>query len=306
MRYRYWILFGGLCLVVIGSGCSESYTMDPDAGDSDTRVPNERRDIVPRTATCTPEREASCGCVGEYSRCDTCDGDCGRGPFQCINDGICVHIEDEKMSMCSFREEEGKPAFRRFCPNGMQCLLDQSRGVVLEPEASFVGWCWPLEFCFALEESDSFDSAHGCYFFDGSIVNTRPEAAPSECPEADPWAPFCGGPCGEFLGCPGAAGEPFFGEDPGPCIGINADRAMGFCAGTLRLCQRGDPEINKELIEFCELGLESKCACVDLNSDNPDHDGYGYVTLLSTCERYAALYPGQVRCLDEGWELIAP
>lgn len=306
MRCRYWILFGGLCLVVIGSGCSESYTMDPDAGDAGERKPNERKEIEPRTPTCTPDREARCGCVGDYSRCDTCDGDCGLGPFQCINDGICVHTQDDKMSMCSFSEDEGKTAFRRLCPNGMQCLLDRSADLSYGPGPGFVGWCWPLEFCIALEESDSFDSAHGCYFFDGSIVNTRPEAAPPECPDADPWAPFCGGPCGEFLGCPGAAGEPFFGGDPGPCVGISADRAMGFCGATLRQCQRGYAEINRELIEFCELGLKSKCACVDLVSENPEHDGYGYVTLLSTCERYAALYPGQVRCLDAEWEQISP
>lgn len=288
------------------SACASSTPVKPDAGESDARAPMERIMLETREATCSPEYEAECGCVGGYGRCDTCDDRCVDHRDICGFNGICVRMTERIEHGCSFQEDESERPSYRFCQDGQQCQLSERDGPFIGPGVSFRGGCWPLDFCLSAEAEDDFASDLRCYFFDGTPADKAPTAAPEECPDANAWAPFCGGPCDDRLACPGAAGEPFSATKHAPCIGINADRAMGFCAGAYRLCKRGRHDWNEETLDFCRRGLEGECACVEIESSNPDQEGYGYVTLLSTCQRYAAIYPGQARCLDAAWETIEP
>lgn len=244
--------------------------MGSDAGDAGSLLIGDGR-VVPihpledagsPVAICTDEDRAACGCLGQYRRCDTCADPCPASFFCDSTQGVCVP---------SANRESCATNSSYFCPNGAPCA---------GPSANATGYCMTTEYCDELPGASPAVSGAVCRFFDGTSYASV--ATAETCPPViDPLAPYCGGPCGdESLRCPVTQS----------CVGLNAGRAVGFCAG-LGVCSQA----SMDLLSTCQT-IYGECSCLVMDGHTS-----GYVASKLLCKDYQARYPGTVDCRDSAW-----
>lgn len=144
------------------------------------------------------------------------------------------------------------------------------------------GDCVPEDVCLA----DGLPP-HRCFWPDGSEVQS-PRRTP--CPDWTDLDDGMGRPvtCGQS-DCP----YPHCGRGSG-CAGRSDTRSFGLCTTFESQCNSGDDE----LVLACEGLLFAPCACMVSVEQGPHvEEPFGYVVPRAACERYAATFPGEVRCL---------
>lgn len=216
----------------------------------------------------------ACTTDSGYTRCGgECSTDCPGG--LCFEElGLCLPVAGG--NSCAFwtrpPDDDGSPS----CPDGWACWFD---GLDTPADGEWSGTCAPPEACL-LEPPEV--PMHRCFWSDGAEVTRVPPD--DECPDYSdvPWAS-----CGNWRCDMGPAGC----HDR--CAGVNDERGFGLCQFGGNAC---DPE-NPAHTEICTGTLSQTCACMVTEPLAPTTVvPYGFLVPLAACERYAARYPGQVRC----------
>lgn len=263
---------------------------------------------------------SACPSIGGYPRCGEGCGDAWCSDY--FNGTICrsdlevclpTHVNNAEAwrdprheDRCTLNRDPMDPK-GSYCWSGGVCASLQSYPP--EEHWNWNGDCVDEAYC---DDVDAHIDGVRCTWSDGS---ERVTGAPVEstCPEADPRARFCGGPCGD---CAWPDPSPWLGDIIQiACIGRSDRRGLGVCAAnTFHLCERGgrtaDRLCGNVLAEEGEdpsiaLYGGAPCACIVL--EDPEEAGFpewGWATKAETCLRYAERYPDQVRCYDSEWNAL--
>lgn len=320
---RQGLSYGIALAVVIGVACSTAHTGESDGGASDSGhggasdsghdgaavVDGSLVQVNSELGQCTEEDLATCGCIGGFRRCDTCDAACPLGSACRTVVQVCrerdLPTSDEG---CTFSKDPVN-SIQHYCAVGMPCAV--GAGVEGTEEDPFFGNCMPVEYCLAAQTADPpLAEPVKCVYADGSELVSGPP--PDECPasESDPRLPWCGGACGRSHMCPEHPHGFDFNYVAGPCVGLSDERGFGVCTFSRNRCLR-NPEVvqgwttNELLLRECETRLDEPCVCL-VTDDQPVPDGeeHGFAMPASICQTYREHHAGSVTCRTADWQEI--
>jgi hypothetical protein len=236
------------------------------------------------------ESIAQCGTIDGFVRCDACGQEACPSWTLCMDHlGVCVGRHPVTADSCWFtllpgQYDERYP--RRPEPCAVRASADGS------PEARFSGIAMPATYCVEAREVPDLPPQK-CVYTDGTEVVTGPPDAP------------CPGPAGSMLVCGGSCGEVICPQ--GRCVGFSDTRAFGICTPLPIRCAASNA---REMITLCNslqvTWFPGECACllVDPQPTLPGVERTGFLAPADACQRYQAVYPDQVECRDEDWNLL--
>ncbi len=239
-----------------------------------------------------PLLDAADPCVigGRWLRCrDDCEGRC-PALFRCDQSaGVC--LPGSAVNGCEFvtgvRVEPGGTSVEAVaqCPDDTACWFEG----VDAPQDGTPGRCLPEDLC-----TLAALAPHRCFWPDGTEV-LAPLRTP--CPDWEDAPHIHGFPiaCGQN-DCPVFDRELnyCFGATHTPCAGRADSRSFGICSPFDRLCN----EDKMEAVGFCASWGQPPCACMMSATQGPfTIEPFGHVVPLEACERYAEMFPGEIRCL---------